>query len=120
MRYILPLFAIIIFFAAGCGKAQVSPESTADCSQAEYPFACYLDKAMIAKDPNLCNQNGISRVTCLTAYEEIMESSVSCNDLSDAFFRQECEDYKAWQAANTPEPPDDSASGLIINTFGDQ
>jgi hypothetical protein len=119
MKYLLSIIVIVTFFAAGCSKSEQQPQPPSDCLQAEYPFACYLDNALSAKNPNSCDQEAISRITCLTAYEEIMETSVSCADLSDPLFRQECEDYKRWESANMQESADPS-SGLIIDVFGDE
>ena len=119
MKYFLPIFIIAVFLAAGCNKADVEPGLSANCSEAEYPFACYLDKALAAKDANLCNQSVIPRITCLTAYEEIMETAVSCQDLIDPIFGQECEEYKKWETANRLESAD-PASGLIIDNFGSE
>ncbi len=112
MKYFLPIFIIAVFFAAGCNKTDVEPRLSANCSEAEYPFACYLDKALAVKDPNLCNQNDIPRITCLTAYEEIMGKPVVCNELADQLFRQECEEYKQWEQENKNRTTEDTADSI--------
>ncbi len=108
MKYFLPFFIIAVFFAAGCNKTDMEPRLSANCSEAEYPFACYLDKALAAKDPNLCNQNDIPRITCLTAYEEIMADPVICANLADPLFGRECEEYKRWEQENKSRTAEDS------------
>jgi hypothetical protein len=88
----------VLLFAAGCGKgSENSPKvnSNSDCANAEYPFACFLDKATAAKDPNLCDAVGSKRITCITAYEELLEVEVPCDSLQEPSFAQECSQYKA-------------------------
>lgn len=62
-----------------------------DCATAQVPFACYLDKAMAAKDPGLCmNAGAAKRLDCLEAYKEIMGVKVDCAVIQDADFQREC------------------------------
>jgi hypothetical protein len=112
MKYFLPFFIIAVFFAAGCNKTDMESRLSANCSEAEYPFACYLDKALAAKDPNLCNQGAIPRITCLTAYEEIMENPIACNELADPLFGQECEEYKRWEQENKNRTAEDTVNSI--------
>jgi hypothetical protein len=81
MKYFLSLFLICgLLMGAGCGKkqnqetAQQASGST-DCASAENTFACFLDKATHAKNPNLCNDAGSKRMICYTAYAEILEKN---------------------------------------------
>lgn len=92
--YIL-LIGCLIFLGGACQKREVPAEheaqNPADCEQAEYRFACYLDRAMAAQDPVLCNDVGVAqRATCLSAYEEIFMTQVDCMTLPDSQFQQEC------------------------------
>ncbi|GEM_PF-1270468 len=100
MKYFLPFFFIIVLFGAGCHNKSPKTQTSDDCLNAEYTFACFLDKALASKDPNLCNQSAISRITCLTAYEEIMALPVNCSDLTDPLFVRECKDYKESEMQN--------------------
>lgn len=62
-----------------------------DCATAQVPFACYLDKAMAAKDPNLCLDAGAAKkLDCLEAYKEILGVEVDCANIQDADFQREC------------------------------
>lgn len=61
------------------------------CAKAEFPFACYLDRAMAAGDPNLCAAALDKRINCLKAYAEIQEADIDCAKLQDPDFRQECQ-----------------------------
>lgn len=62
-----------------------------DCATAQVPFACYLDKAMAAKDPNLClNAGAAKKLDCLEAYKEILGVEVDCAVIQDADFQREC------------------------------
>jgi len=71
----------------GVGKGL--PEN---CEQAQFPFACYLDKAMAANDPDLCLKAGLGKQrNCLEAYAEIKGAPVDCAKLDDAGLRFDCE-----------------------------
>lgn len=62
-----------------------------DCSTAQVPFACYLDKAMAAKNPNLCLDAGAAKkLDCLEAYKEILGAEVDCAVIQDADLQREC------------------------------
>ena len=70
-------------------KGKAGPVS---CETAQYPFACYLDKAMAAKDINLCNDVGpAQRVDCLNAYAEILNVALDCNLIKDISFKTSCQ-----------------------------
>lgn len=70
------------------------------CANAQYPFACYLDKAMAAGDPSLCRNAGFGKVgDCLRAYSEILEIDVKCSEFQDPTFEVEC--LKAFQRIKT-------------------
>ncbi|MDF1497042.1 MAG: hypothetical protein P1P90_03195 [Patescibacteria group bacterium] len=98
MKYIgITILFCVLFVGAGCGKSankDFVPDINADCETAEYPFACYLDKATGKKDPNLCNNAGSKRITCISAYEELLETEVSCDTIQDQSFQTECQQYK--------------------------
>jgi hypothetical protein len=61
------------------------------CVKAQYPFACFLDRAMSASDPNLCAAAQDKRVNCLKAYAEIQETEIDCTKIQEMDFRQECQ-----------------------------
>lgn len=62
-----------------------------DCATAQVPFACYLDKAMAAQDPNLClNAGSAKRLDCLEAYKEILAVEVACTQIQNPDFQREC------------------------------
>jgi len=105
-NYLFILAFCILFLGFGCGKDQAenfSVDLNADCQTAVYPFACFLDKATAVRDPNLCNDAGLKRITCLSAYEELLETEVACDSLHDQSFQLECSQYKADLAAQTAE-----------------
>ncbi len=107
---IILLFGIL-FFGAGCGKNasdNFEVDMNADCNKADYPFACFLDKSTAARDPNLCNDLGSKRITCISAYEELLEEEVACDTLTDQTFQMECEQYK--QSQNRPNTESDIIS----------
>jgi len=80
-------------------KSVPSKNLAENCEQAQFPFACYLDKAMAADDPALCQAAGMGkRANCLTAFAEIMGKEVDCSKLGDTGFRMEC------VAAFRPQP----------------
>ena len=94
-RYLLLILGILIFAGWGCNNQPVSTKqqassSSGDCAKADYPFACYLDSAMQARDPNKCILTGDKRIVCLKAYEEITTEKVDCSKLSDVQFQTEC------------------------------
>lgn len=90
MRFFFGLLLVSsIFFGFGCKQTQEI--SNQDCAQAEYPFACYLDNATAASDVNLCKEAGTKRINCLNAYQEILGTEVSCDELEDPGFAMECE-----------------------------
>ncbi|MBD3281947.1 hypothetical protein GF391_04350 [Candidatus Uhrbacteria bacterium] len=93
MKYLTILLIFISFLGAGCfgfGSEKI-PNLNKNCAQADYPFACYLDKAMLAEDPNLCLAAGAKRMNCLRSYQEIMGVEISCDDLDNPEFRSHCE-----------------------------
>lgn len=61
------------------------------CAKADFPFACFLDRAMAAGDPNLCASAADKRISCLQSYAEIQEVDIDCSKLQDDQFRQECQ-----------------------------
>ncbi|MDD5725991.1 MAG: hypothetical protein PHC53_01075 [Patescibacteria group bacterium] len=72
-------------------KEKAGKAGSASCETAQYPFACYLDKAMAAKDLNLCNDVGMAkRVDCLNAYAEILNVALDCNSIKDIDFKNSC------------------------------
>ena len=80
-----------------------------DCATAQFPFACYLDKAMAAKDPGLCMAAGRGkRSNCLQSYAEIMNAEIDCGQISDPEFSAECSmafsNYQADSSVNSSEP----------------
>lgn len=80
-----------------------------NCEEAQFPFACYLDKAMAADNPGLCQAAGREkRTNCLTAFAEIMGKEVDCAKLEDVGFRVECE--LAFR------PPAQAATGQTTST----
>ncbi len=67
-------------------------KTTADkCDKSDFPFACYLDRAMANDDPNLCLSASDKRINCLKAYAEIKEVEIDCSKLQDVQFRQDCQ-----------------------------
>ncbi|MFA6504439.1 MAG: hypothetical protein WCT54_05990 [Patescibacteria group bacterium] len=67
-------------------------QSQDDCAQVEYPFACFLDRAMNANDPNLCADAGAEkRVDCLKACAEIKVTEIDCPRISSPDFQLECQ-----------------------------
>ena len=98
MRYFLLFFlAFGIFVGLGCNNESSNTSSatpsTDDCYRAEIPFACFLDKATAAQDPNLCNDVGEKRVICYSAYAELTETEIDCSIIKDPIFQEECQDY---------------------------
>ncbi len=92
----------LVFFGAGCWtSSEDAAPAVADsvsCTDAEFQFACYLDRAMIAEDPALCEDVGEQkRIACLHAYQEIMETDIDCGILRDLMFQSECrkEDFQS-------------------------
>ncbi len=86
------LLILTALLGAGCFSSEknLSIDQNQDCSNAEYVFACYLDKATSAKDPNLCKDAGDKRITCLNAYAEVMGREVACDEIKDVEFNLEC------------------------------
>lgn len=73
-------------------KGKAGKTGPVSCETAQYPFACYLDKAMAAKDINLCNDVGpAQRVDCLNAYAEILNVALECNSIKDISFKTSCQ-----------------------------
>lgn len=97
MKY-LPILLIFVSLAgAGCfglGGEKV-PNLDKNCATVDYPFACYLDKAMLANDPNLCLAAGLKRMNCLRSYEEIMGVDINCDKLNDLEFQTQCKKQEA-------------------------
>ncbi len=83
-----------------------------DCATAQVPFACYLDKAMAAKDPNLCLSAGAAKkMDCLEAYKEILGVEVDCAVIQDADFQREC-----MMASQNILPENEDVSQPIIDS----
>jgi len=107
MKYLLSLFLLCsLLLGAGCNKKQDSKISieSQDCNKAENIFACFLDKATHAKNPNLCNDVGSKRLTCYTAYAELLEEEVDCSLLEDPTFQYECQEHVSSQNSQVKLP----------------
>ncbi len=92
MKYLPILLIFVSLSGAGCfglGGEKI-PNLDKNCATVEYPFACYLDKAMLAQDPNLCLAAGAKRMNCLRSYQEIMGVDITCKDLTDLEFQNQC------------------------------
>lgn len=93
---LIALLAAIAFWkkpAIGpSGESTVKVDQNTDCLTVEHPFACFLDKAMQEKNPDLCGRAGMEkRSNCLKAYSEILNTKIQCSALQDLQFRMECE-----------------------------
>jgi len=127
------LFATVCVLAGWGCKHQATPVSdknvdagsvAGQCEKAEQPFACVLDQAMAARDPNICAAAGeVKRVTCLEAYAEILSEPVACAAVKDPKFKFDC--LQAQSSATAPEPattstapsnPMENADGLKIDS----
>lgn len=63
-----------------------------DCTKVDYPFACFLDRAMQVNDPGLCvNAGADKRMDCLKAYAEIRETGIDCSRILEPDFQLECQ-----------------------------
>ncbi|MDD2785305.1 MAG: hypothetical protein PHS79_00255 [Patescibacteria group bacterium] len=104
-KWFWPLGLIIILIIGGVVLWQIEKNrdivgsltdkqhpSLNDCAQAEYPFACFLDRTMNANDPNLCADAGAEkRVDCLKAYAEIKVTEIDCSRILSPDFQLECQ-----------------------------
>lgn len=92
---VIGVLAVLVYWNNGRKVGfglKASKASSASCETAQYPFACYLDKAMAAKDPNLCNTAGpAKRIDCLNAYAEILGVALDCNLIKDIDFKTSCQ-----------------------------
>lgn len=98
---VIGVLAVLIYWKNGhkAGFGLNGKASATSCETAQFPFACYLDKAMAAKDINLCNDVGLAkRVDCLKAYAEILGVNLDCNLIKDLDFKISCQ-----AAAATPK-----------------